>query len=160
MLSGLSEMRIAMMMGAKLLLRLEVAEHGGQNRGEVVDIIIRRQGGIPGPAGPWCAAFWATLYEIAKGVTNEPLLFNPGMSTSANVRMAEAAGKLTEHPRPGDAACFKGDAYGTGYVHTAMVWSKPDANGDYRTVEGNVGDRVTMRVRNLTRHPATFISCD
>ena len=160
MIPNLSQMRIAMLMGAKQLLRLEVREHGGQNRGEIVDMIIRRQGGKPGPAGPWCAAFWAELYECACGVTGVKPAFDPGMSTSVNVRRAKLTGKLTDSPMPGDAACFKGDAYGTGYIHTGMVLTKPLLNGDYLTIEGNVGNAVKLGHRNTKRDPATFITCE
>ena len=149
-----------MMAQAKFALRMEIAEHGGQNRGEVVDRLIIRQGGKPGPAGPWCAAFWATLYELACGVCGVTPAFDPGMSTSANVDAARRVGKLTSSPMPGDAACFRGNDYGTGYIHTGMVWSAPDVNGDYWTIEGNVGDAVRMRTRNLRDHPATFIGCE
>ena len=159
-LPNISQIRIAMMAQAKLMLRLEVREHGGQNRGEVVGMIIRRQGGTPGPAGPWCAAFWATMYELACGVTGVKPAFDPGMSTSANVRRAKEVGKLTDKPMPGDAACFKGSSYGTGYEHTGMVWSKPANNGDYMTIEGNVGNRVQLCYRNTSRNPATFITCE
>ena len=160
MIPNLSQMRIAMIMGAKLLLRLEVREHGGPNRGEVVDVIIKRQGGTPGKYGPWCAAFWSTIYELACGVTGVRPAFDPGMSTSEIVRLAKRAGKITEMPLPGDAACFKGSTYGTGYVHTGMVLTAPDKRGKYLTIEGNRGDAVRLVERNTGKHPATFVSCE
>ena len=46
------------------------------------------------------------------------------------------------------------------YIHTGMVISKPQANGDYMTIEGNVGNRVKLVYRNTSRNPATFISCE
>ena len=156
----LSSLRMAMVSMAYALLELEVREHGGENRGEVVDMIIEKQHFTPGPAAPWCAGLWATIYELACELCHNVPVFNPGMSTSRNVKLAETAGLLVDEPRRGDAACFKGDDYNTGYKHTGLVFTLPNANGDYTTIEGNAGDAIKLMNRNLHLHPATFIGCE
>jgi hypothetical protein len=150
--------RDAMMAVAKTLLRLEVAEHGGSNRGEVVSKLLRIQGGANGD--PWCAAFYAYCYELGHDLAGVKCAYDPGLSTSQNVQRAKVAGKLTGDPHGGDAVCFIGDAYGTGYEHTAMFVDWADkAHTTYHTIEGNVGDSVQAKQHSI-KERVTFISCE
>jgi hypothetical protein len=148
--------REAMIAIAKTLLRLEVAEHGN-NKGEVVSRLLQLQGGHDGD--PWCAAFYSFAYELGHDLAGVPRPYNPGLSTSEIVRLGREHGKETTKPKGGDAVCFNGTAYGTGYVHTAMFngWLVPGVS--YQTIEGNVGDRVQAKIHNVTE-PVTFISCE
>lgn len=156
----LTQVRVAMCAQAKLLLRLAEAVdvERGTNRGDIPDALNKRAGAPLG--SPWCASTWATLYQVARGVTGSKPAFQAGASTSENVKAARKRGKLTVNPLPGDAACFVGDEYGTGYNHTAMVLIPPDKNGDYTVIGGNQSNSVTMLQRNLVRNPAVFITVE
>jgi hypothetical protein len=150
--------REAIIAVAKTLLRLEIAEHGGSNKGEVVSKLLFIQGGHDGD--PWCAAFYAFCYELGHDLAGTKRTYDPGLSTSQNVPRAKVANRLTPHPQGGDAVCFIGDAYGTGYEHTAMFLRWVDeANGTYETIEGNVGNAVQKRQHTI-KDRATFISCE
>jgi hypothetical protein len=155
--------RFAMLTAAKVLLRLDVAEHGGPNRGEIVSKLLKLQGGHDGL--PWCAAFYAFCYEFGHDMAGEPRAYDPGLSTKQIVQLGGVKGKVTAYPRGGDAVCFKvapgeHDSYGTGYKHTAMFVDYDDkVAGTYWTIEGNVGDRVQMR-HHGGAEPVTFVSCE
>ena len=151
-------LQAGMVIVAKELLRLEVAEHPpGSNRGEIVSRILRSEGVSPGQ--PWCNAFWRHVYHIAADFTGRKWFFQRGGSTRDLVNEAADANMITMIPLPGDAACYKGDAYGTGYVHTAMVLTPVDKYGDYLTIEGNIGDGVKQRKHNV-REAVTFVRCE
>lgn len=150
--------RESMIAVAKTLLRLEVAEHGGSNKGEVVSKLLKIQGGHDGD--PWCAAFYAFCYEMGHDLAGVPRAYDPGLSTSQIVQRAKEVKRLTQRPRGGDAVCFIGDAYGTGYEHTAMFNGWVDeAKGIYQTIEGNIGNAVQTRI-HTAKDRVTFVSCE
>lgn len=150
--------REAMIAVAKTLLHEEVKEHGGSNQGEIVSLLLRRQGGHNGD--PWCAAFYADCYEFGHDLAGVKRAYDPGLSTSQNVQRAKVVGKLTAVPQGGDAVCFIGNDYGTGYEHMAMFigWANAERT-IYNTIEGNVGDAVQAKQHN-TKERVTFISCE
>ena len=151
-------MRGAMVLVAKELLRLETAEDPpGSNRGEIVSRILRSEGVAPGE--PWCNAFWRHVYHIAADFTATPYLYGKGGSTAELVSEAVAKHRVTTTPGPGDACCFKGNAYNTGYEHTGMFLEWVVKGESYRAIEGNVGNAVTLVTHNISR-PVTFVSAE
>lgn len=132
---------------------IEVREHGGMNRGEVVEKLLRKAGGNAGM--PWCAAFCDALYEAAcKAVGTSPDL-NIGLSCTA---LANAAKKLERYHedittvQPGDLVLIK---KGAGFGHVGIAISKANSKGEIATVEGNTnkagsaeGDGVYRKVRS------------
>jgi hypothetical protein len=151
--------RLLMVALAKEYLDLEIAEDPpGSNRGEIVSRIIRSEGGTPGE--PWCNYFWRRINHRAHAYANVPQIYEHGGSTRNLVDEATARHKLTTDPQPGDACCFKGDHYHTGYEHTGMFldWIDKGA-GTYYTIEANVGNRVKRCERNVNQ-PTTWVSAE
>lgn len=128
-----------------------VMETGGNNRGPMVDKIIRANGGT-GPE-PWCGDFVAYCYRQAgsTAVTR---------SWAAVRFLGYLRGmRVVKHPKPGDIVCFDFD-------HTGL-FVRRDGVGTIVTCEGNTGasgavsDSVTggdgvymkrRRVENVSRY--------
>ena len=121
---------------AKGLCDLGVEEHGGNNRGVVVEAMLKHAGGRPGQ--PWCCAFVDFVYEWACELCGVQPLLDPGLSCSALVRQAKKKGLLLEDLRqaqPGDLLVLKGGP--TGYKHVGIIVEPPVEKGRVVTVEGN-----------------------
>lgn len=133
--------------------RADVREQGGNNRGPVVDKIIRKAGGTPGE--PWCGDTVAAAYitvgsKVAKA---KPRLF-------AYVPYMRFLPRVTG-PLPGHVVGFDFNRDGT-EDHTAMFVEWIDrAAGRFRSVEGNTGtggarsdgtgDGVHIRERHVSQ---------
>lgn len=86
---------------------------------------------------PWCAAFVGGVWAEA-GVPNARAMVSPSTAVMANYARAHG---MVGAPRPG--AAFIIDGVHTGLLHSHVggsVWN---------TIEGNSGDRVAQRVRNI-----------
>lgn len=116
----------------------------GSNRGPRVEEMLRRAG-VPIP-NPWCASacftwWWETCHAL--GI---PVQLPRTGSSSANVRWARTHGRLTRDPYGADLFELRGGP--TGWQHTGLVLSRPDSSGVFKSLEGNEGNRVTVRYRN------------
>lgn len=125
-----------------------VREVGGNNKGEVVEHILRSVGLKPGQ--PWCAAFVSMVGRVAFG-DDWPLPNVGGCYT-----LGEAAAKkeiLYKFPAPGAVFLLWSQSKGR-FHHTGFV-DKSSRNG-WWTVEGNTneegsvdGDGVERKVRDF-----------
>ena len=134
-----SELRETIVRMAKGLCELGVEERGGNNRGVVVDAMLKHAGGRPGQ--PWCCAFVDFVYEWACELCGVQPMIDPGLSCSALVRQAKQKGLLLEDPRqaqPGDLLVLKGGP--TGWKHVGIISKKQNADGAFEVVEGNTSD--------------------
>lgn len=133
---------------------LQTREHGGNNRGEVVETLLRKEGGSAGM--PWCMAFAATLYEFACksfGLTPD---IDLNLSVSDGVHKARLLGRYHEdvnQVRPGDLVVIKGGP--SGYQHVGIAISFANQQGEVATIEGNTnvaggadGDGVYRKKRS------------
>lgn len=118
---------------------LETHEHGGNNRGEVVETLLRKQGGRPGD--PWCMAFVATLYEFAcKSYGVKPDI-DLNLSCSQAAQRAKELGRYHEDKslaRPGDLVLIPGGP--TGYKHVEIVTDPVNEHGVIATIGGNTNE--------------------
>jgi hypothetical protein len=114
-----------------------VREHGGQNRGEVVDAVNRHTLGHSGE--PWCATVLDFCVDTAAKVLGVARPFDIGASTSSIHSRARQAKRLRtyEEVRAGDLFLVPGGS--TGWRHTGMVLEKI-SGGRIRTLEGNTND--------------------
>lgn len=143
-----SELRQTIVRIAQGLCELGVREHGGNNRGVVVEAMLKHAGGRPGQ--PWCMAFVDFVYEWACEMCGVHPLLDPGLSCSALVRQAEAKGLVHEDPSQaqlGDLLVLKGGP--TGYKHVGIVESMDVSGrtiicieGNTRSISGETGDSV------------------
>ena len=85
---------------------------------------------------PWCAAFVEWVWTQA-GVETDCC----SASTEAMWLMGRARGWLSEQPLVGAAILWRG-------VHTGLVVAIP-GDGTVHTIEGNSGDQVARRVRQI-----------
>lgn len=114
---------------AQRLLALNIREHGGNNRGEWVDRIIKANGGVPGE--PWCGDFAAWCYRKAgsKAVTR----------SWAAVRLL---GRLSGMKRVPRSALKAGDLVRFTFDHVG-IFSHYELRGQswwVITIDGNTGD--------------------
>ncbi len=133
---------------ATTLCDLGVAEHGGDNRGVVVEAMLKHAGGRPGQ--PWCCAFVDFVYEWACEVCGVKPQLDPGLSCSALVAHAKKKGMLLEDPRkaqPGDFLVLKGGP--TGWKHVGIVMGVSVSESQLQTVEGNTNCGVIKTARPL-----------
>lgn len=146
------KIRSTVLMVAQVLKLLGVKEHGGQNSGEVVETLLRSQGGWKGL--PWCVAFAAWVYESACKIAMVKPAIDINLGTSDALRKAEALGRIKEpaEAKTGDIILMGWDG---SWRHTAIVKLPPDKNGVITTIEGNTnsaggaeGDGVWERTRN------------
>jgi hypothetical protein len=111
-----------------------VREEGGANRGPWVEKFLAFVGLARG--NPWCASWAVYCCHLAAKELGQSCSVPKTGSTSAIARWAKKTGNLLDGPEPGCLALVRGNAYGTGYVHTALVHDVlPD--GLLLTVEGN-----------------------
>ncbi|MEH3055482.1 MAG: hypothetical protein PGN13_16010 [Patulibacter minatonensis] len=104
-----------------------VMEHGGNNRGEMVEKIIRANGGIAGE--PWCGDFVAWCYRAAgsKAVTRA------WASVYFLGRIAGVVKISADDVRRGDIVRYS-------FSHTGLFDEWIDrAAGTFKAVEGNTG---------------------
>lgn len=127
----------AVLSGALILLNIH--EHGGNNRGEMVEQMLRDVHQPPG--APWCAAYVhrAGYYALLDPATNQsrwPLPATASCQTLAT--FAEAHGILSYVPVRGDIFLLRPDPRAE-FHHTGFIWSVTDAYGLYTclTIEGN-----------------------
>lgn len=123
---------------------LGVKEEGGPNRGPVVEKILQFVHLAKG--NPWCVAsavYFAHTAAKELGVTCH--LPKTG-STSALYRWARESGNLLATPSPGCLVLVEGNAYGTGFVHTALCHDV-EPGGVLLCVEGNLANRVKWNRR-------------
>lgn len=106
-----------------------VREHGGQNRGEVVEHILRLVGLAPGD--PWCAAFVAMVGRDMFG-DDWPLPLVGGCATLHEAALAK--GLCYPYPAPG--AVFLLWSQHEGRMHHTGFVDAPCEDG-WTTVEGN-----------------------
>lgn len=110
-----------------------VREVGGNNRGQVVEHLLKMVGLRPGD--PWCAAFVAKVGYTLFG-RDWPLPLVGGCAT-----LGEAAARkeiLYKFPAPGSVFLLYSKAKGR-FAHTGFVGLKPSKNG-WPTIEGNTDD--------------------
>lgn len=152
----LSKERIVAKSIAFTLYQLKVKEYGS-NKGEVVERILLDANGEGGQ--PWCAATADWIYEKTCLMLGMKPIFDIGLSSSRFVSLAKKANKIVtaEQVQDADFVVFKGNAYGTGYIHTGFVWTPVDAEGNYYTIEGNKGNTVAKVYRNTKTSPCVFI---
>lgn len=155
------QLRAAVLLIAQVFLVLKVREHGGANKGEVVEAFLRSQGGHGGQ--PWCVAFAAWCLETACKLHGIKVPIDANLSSSDLYRKAEKAGRIKQPgaARAGDLFVLKGGP--TGFKHTGLVAGKLLANGKLPTIEGNTndagsaeGDGVYKKERNI----ATIVVID
>lgn len=109
-------------------------EVGGSNRGPLVEKFLAFVGLAKG--NPWCASFAAYCCHMAAKELGVSCSVPKTGSTSAIARWAMKTGNILSQPEPGCLVLVRGNAYGTGYVHTALVHDVLP-NGMLLTVEGN-----------------------
>lgn len=121
---------------------LGVAEEGGQNHGQMVELFLREVGLAPGD--PWCAAFvhhvghWSQ-YEYWSQSSPWPL---PATGSCAALgAFAARRSALSESPARGDVFLL----YEPGvkrFGHTGIVLDVRETSGAYSctTIEGNTND--------------------
>lgn len=90
---------------------------------------------IGGTGWPWCGAFCRWVYRS----TNTPEDNLTSASTAVTAQRARAKGAVISRPKVGAMICWPG-------VHVGLIVELLPG-GLVRTVEGNSGDRVAMRVR-------------
>lgn len=144
--SKASELRETIIRIAKGLCDLGVQEHGGNNRGVVIEAMLKHAGGRPGQ--PWCMAFVDFVYEWAcEKCAVQPQL-DPGLSCSALVHQAKKKGLLLDDPRqakPGDLLVLKGGP--TGYKHVGIVKCVQD--NKFSLIEGNSSTNQEHRFESV-----------
>lgn len=148
---------------ALALAAYHIREQGGNNKGRVVEALLRWAGGSAGM--PWCAATVDYIYETACILAGEPMVLNPGLSCSAFAAQAKKLGRLFTDVKlalPGDFFILNGGD--SGYKHTGVIVAACSAEGDFPTVEGNTndagsaeGDGIYERTRNQRRTPCVFV---
>jgi CHAP domain len=102
-------------------------------------------------AGNWCAAFasWCAFQAAGPGETL-PHGWRAAVAELWADALAQGAARAANSgyvPRVGDLAIYKrdtGDPTRGGIGHVGRVAQVPDANGNYRTIEGNHGDAVAL----------------
>lgn len=131
----------------------DVKEYGGDNRGKEVQAILKRVG--LGAGASWCNAFVYTVFDDfckEKGIIN-PLpktglvlahwqKANPSLSKKITKQQALADPLLV---RPGQAFFKTRDGGG----HTGIVIGVDSDNKKFITVDGNSGDKVSIRKYSL-----------
>jgi hypothetical protein len=127
----------AVLSGALTLLN--VHEHGGNNRGEMVELMLRDVNEPPG--APWCAAYVrrAGHYALLDPLTNRSRWPLPDTaSCQALADFAAAKGILSFVPMRGDLFVLRTDTR-IGFHHTGFIWSVTDTHDGYdcMTIEGN-----------------------
>ena len=154
-----SKLRETIVRIAKGLFYLGVEEHGGNNRGVVVEAMLKHAGGRPGQ--PWCCAFVDFVYEWACEMCGVQPLLDPGLSCSALVRQARQKGLLLEdHSKvqPGDLLVLKGGP--TGYKHIGIIQSFSDGFDSAITIEGNTLDSNKHGIEGITSKNRKFAPGD
>lgn len=138
-----------------------VQEHGGPNAGEMVELFLKAVGLVRGQ--PWCAAFVSYVgYNAFRSEEDPSKSTWPMVMSGGCAVLGEFADKkavlVTEGQR-GDLFLLKLVVDGvTRFAHVGVVLSGPDAEGRYRTIEGNTNDgdgsregfKVAMRRRTIT----------
>ena len=141
-----SELRETIVRIAKGLCDLGVEEHGGNNRGVVVEAMLIHAGGRPGQ--PWCCAFVDFVYEWACELCGVMPVLDPGLSCSALVAQARQKDLLLKDPQkalPGDFLVLKGGP--TGWKHVGIVVAPASSDNQIQTVEGNTSQSVSESAR-------------
>lgn len=124
---------------------LGVKEEGGANRGPVVEKILQFVHLAKG--NPWCAASAVYFAHTAAKEIGETCHLPKTGSTSALFRWARDTGNLLPAAAPGCLVLVEGDAYGTGFVHTALCHDVEDGGKTLLCVEGNLANRVKWNRR-------------
>lgn len=88
---------------------------------------------------PWCASFAVYCCHVAAKELGVDCAVPKTASTSAIARWAKQNGNLLAKAEPGCIGLLRGNAYGTGYIHTYLVHTVND-DGTLVTVEGNLGN--------------------
>jgi hypothetical protein len=141
-----------------------VSEHGGDNRGPMVELFLKEVGQNPGQ--PWCAAFvfhcgYWSHYDTVRKQSSWPL---PRTASCAELGVKAAQAKvLRDQPEVGDVFLKHSQTAGR-FTHTGIVVGvlEPDPHEDRgvfvcTTVEGNTnedgsanGYTTLRRVRRLS----------
>ncbi|UTI65595.1 CHAP domain-containing protein [Paraconexibacter antarcticus] len=108
---------------ARHTLAQHVFETGGNNRGPMVERIIRYAGGDVGE--PWCVDFVIWCYGNAGS-----RVVHPGFPRAVSM-MKTAKTRETSTPQPGDIVRYTFD-------HTG-IFVRDNGNGTITTIEGNTG---------------------
>ena len=95
--------------------------------------------GLPAHLKPWCGTFVSAMYAEA-GVDDSGLA-HP--STAVMCSRARSIGAIDKRPRPGAIIIWCG-------THTGILVAPTGTPGVWHTIEGNSGDRVARRVRDLS----------
>jgi hypothetical protein len=142
-------------------------EEGGDNRGQVVEHLLR---GVQLPPGaPWCAAFvhhvgFSAHLDSMTGHSSWPLPATG--SCEALARVARAAGVLRDEPHVGDVFLLFGKT-ARRFIHTGVVVGVEDEDRVYEsdvhvcvTVEGNTSDDGSVNGHTTLRKVRTFREAD
>jgi len=117
-----------------------VREHGGDNKGEVVEHFLKGTG--LGPGYPWCASFVSFVGKATMG-TDWPLPLSA--SVMALHDAAVKKGLLTSEPKPGDIFLLWFTSKNR-FAHTGFIVEK---DGDkWHVIEGNAADPSKPSSRN------------
>lgn len=127
----------AVLSGALTLLHIH--EQGGNNRGEMIEQMLRDVDQPPG--APWCAAYVhrAGYYALLDPTTNQsPWPLPATASCQALADFAESHDILFSVPVRGDVFLLRPDAH-SDFHHTGFIWSVMDDYDAYHciTIEGN-----------------------
>ena len=148
---------IAAVLGGALAL-LHVAEHGGDNQGEMVALMLRDVGQQPG--AKWCAAYvhragYYALLDPASGRSRWPLPATASCQLLGDI--AGTKGIIATTPVPGDIFLLW-DAALAGFHHTGFVLTvEHDGMGaTCTTIEGNTADTAFPGTGCVALHTRYF----
>jgi hypothetical protein len=126
--------------------------------------------GVNVPA-PWCAAFVYSMVYSGYALQGLPTPLKPVhnhayVQSYADYARAHGMVVPATYVHPGDIVCFDFQKDGH-FDHIGLVITPPDANGNFKAVEGNTNDEgsregfeVAIRRRNVKKDGALFINYD
>jgi len=116
----------------------------GSNSGPRINDWLTR---VHMPRGnPWCAAFAWCMLDDALARLGLPNQLEPTASTHWLIQRAKNAGAWTDKPGVG---FIGGIDKGAGRGHAIIVCEVDPDNQTLRTIEGNEGNKVTIRSRRI-----------
>jgi hypothetical protein len=122
----------ALQIAAYIVDELRPRETNGNNRGEIVDAIIRQAGYDPADRPAWCACFVTACCTLA-GYRRQEIPSAPG-AVRFWVSQARNGGRVSQKGNRGDL-CYWLNSNGTGHIGFVVA----SALGWTRSIEGNTG---------------------